>query len=161
MAQISRLLSLASLYVSVLGLVMMTAIIGWQVFARYMLNTSPDWSEQAALYLMLWFILFAAAAGVREGFHIRLSLLQDRLSEAKSRALRTVCHALVGVFGAALAWSGAELVVMTWSHTIPTLGLPRGSGYIPLSVSGLLILFFSVEHIQAELSGGEVRSLWN
>ena len=35
------------------GLVLMTAIVGWQVFGRYVLNSSPSWSEQAALTLMM------------------------------------------------------------------------------------------------------------
>lgn len=161
MTRISRFLSQASLALSILGLVAMTAIIGWQVFARYVLNSSPSWSEQASLYLMLWFILFAAAAGVREGFHIRLSLLQDSLAPARSRQLAILCHVLVGCFGAALAWGGGQLALTTWSHMIPTLGLPRGSAYLPLSMSGLLMVFFSVEHILAALSDREVAPLWS
>ncbi|HWM28732.1 MAG TPA: TRAP transporter small permease subunit, partial [Woeseiaceae bacterium] len=49
-----------------IGLLLMTLIIGWQVFARYVLNDSPAWAEQAALLLMIWYVMFAAAAGVRE-----------------------------------------------------------------------------------------------
>jgi TRAP-type C4-dicarboxylate transport system permease small subunit len=47
------------------GLLLMTAIVGWQVFGRYVLNSSPSWSEQAALTLMIWYVSFGAAAGVR------------------------------------------------------------------------------------------------
>ena len=54
---VSRFLSRAALYASALGLVGMTLIIGWQVFARYVLNAAPSWTEQASLLLMLWFIL--------------------------------------------------------------------------------------------------------
>jgi len=41
---------------SAIGLILMTLIVGWQVFGRYVLNQSPDWSEQAALALMIWYI---------------------------------------------------------------------------------------------------------
>nr|WP_321362515.1 TRAP transporter small permease [uncultured Hyphomonas sp.] len=158
---LSRLLSLSALFVSATGLILMTAIIGWQVFARYVLNSSPSWTEQAALYLMLWFILFAAAAGVREGFHIRISLLQDSVEGTVRRVLSLVCHAIVGLFGLSMVIGGSELVSATWSHTIPTLGLPRGSAYLPIAGAGALILFFAIEHILAELSGREVKPLWN
>ena len=44
-----------------LGLVVMTAIVGWQVFGRFVLDSSPSWTEQAALVLMIWYVMFAAA----------------------------------------------------------------------------------------------------
>lgn len=46
------------------GLAIMTIVIAWQVFARYVLNDSPAWSESAALIIMLYFVLLAAAIGV-------------------------------------------------------------------------------------------------
>jgi TRAP-type C4-dicarboxylate transport system permease small subunit len=161
MGAVSRLFSRAALAFSAIGLIGMTLIIGWQVFARYVLNSAPAWTEQAALYLMLWFILFAAAAGVREGFHIRISILQESLKGGAKTGLKVVCHLIVLVFGAFMAWSGAGLVAETWQHDIPTLGLPRGSAYIPIVGAGVLIVFFALEQILAELRGEEVEPLWN
>ena len=67
-----------------IGLVAMTLIAGWQVFGRYVLNSSPSWSEQAALTLMIWYVSLAAAAGVREGFHIRIAAVENAVG-AKTR----------------------------------------------------------------------------
>jgi len=144
-----------------IGLLIMTAIIGWQVFARYVMNASPAWAEQAALLLMIWYVMFAAAAGVREGFHIRIGVVENALPERLQRLVRTLGHILVGLFGVAMLVWGAELVSATWAHDIPTLGLPRGVAYVPMPVSGLLILLFSIEHIVALWKGREVRDAWN
>ncbi|WP_300543162.1 TRAP transporter small permease [Maricaulis sp.] len=158
---LSRLASRLALMASAAGLAAMTLIVGWQVFARYMLNAAPPWTEQAALLLMLWFILFAAAAGVRESFHIRLSLLEDLVPAPVRRGVRVLAHLVVLVFGAVMAVSGAELALATWSHVIPTLGLPRGVAYMPLSGAGGLIAFFALEHILADIVGREVKPLWS
>jgi TRAP-type C4-dicarboxylate transport system permease small subunit len=157
----SKLTSRAALYISFAGLIGMTVIISWQVFARYVLHAAPSWTEQASLLLMLWFILFAAAAGVREGFHIRLTLLEDALPDNRKRILRLFCHGVVLFFGAAMAWSGAGLVFETWSHTIPTLGLPRGLAYLPIAIAGALIVVYTVERIILETRGGEAERIWN
>lgn len=161
MGALSRFLSRAALWVSAAGLVVMTLMICWQVFARYVLNAAPAWTEQAALLLMLYFILFAAAAGVREGFHIRLSLLQESLPPVPQRALRVFAHLVVGGFGVAMAYAGGQLIAETWQHVIPTLGIPRGIAYVPLAGAGGLIAFFSLEHLIAEWRGGKVVPLWN
>uniref|UniRef100_UPI0020916299 TRAP transporter small permease n=1 Tax=Acinetobacter baumannii TaxID=470 RepID=UPI0020916299 len=51
LAPISRL----ALWLSGIGLLVMTAMVAWQVFGRYVLNASPSWTEPAALLLMSWF----------------------------------------------------------------------------------------------------------
>ena len=143
------------------GLMLMTAIIAWQVFARYVLNASPAWGEQAALLLMIWYVMFAAAAGVREGFHIRIAVFAENLPQKPKRFIHLITHAIVGLFGLAMVWWGIELVREVWHHVIPTLGLSRGIAYIPIPISGLLILGFSIEHVIADIRAREVSKLWN
>ena len=137
------------------GLVLMTAIIGWQVFGRFVLGSSPAWAEQAALILMIWYVFFAAAAGVREGFHIRILALQSAMTERPARVMRILAHLVVAGCGIALAVWGSELVARTWTHVIPTLSLPRGAAYLPLPLSGALIAFFSLELLIEDAAGAE------
>lgn len=160
-AALNRRVSLAARWFANLGLVVMTVIVAWQVFARYVLNASPAWAEQAALLLMIWYVLLAAAAGVREGFHIRITVFADALPPRPRRLAAVLVHVAVGGFGAAMIWWGIELAAATWQHVIPTLNLPRGVAYIPLPLAGLLMLLFSLEHIAAVLAGREVAPAWN
>lgn len=159
--RISRLLSRLFLWFAGLGLVVMVGIIGWQVFARYVLERSPAWAEQASLVLMIWYISFAAAAGVREGFHIRMTVVEDSLGPRARARLRLLTHAIVGLIGVAMAIWGAELVRYTWAHAVPTLPISRGMAYLPIPLSGLLIAFFAAEQALAERLGRKVAPIWN
>lgn len=143
------------------GLIIMTAIIAWQVFARYVLNASPAWAEQAALLLMIWYVMFAAAAGVREGFHIRIVVFAESLPGKPRRIIRLISHTIVGLFGLAMVWWGIELVREVWQHVIPTLGLSRGYAYVPIPIAGALIFSFALEHVIADAREREVSQLWN
>lgn len=144
-----------------LGLLVMTAIIAWQVFARYVLNASPAWGEQAALLLMIWYVMLAAAAGVREGFHIRIAAGVDALPVRLRRFAMLLAHVVVAVFGVTMVIWGTQLMLATWTHVIPTLGLPRGVAYMPMPIAGLLIAGFSLEHIAAVLQNREVPATWS
>jgi TRAP-type C4-dicarboxylate transport system permease small subunit len=143
------------------GLLAMSGIIVWQVFARYVLNASPAWAEQAALVLMIWYVLFATAAGVREGFHIRIAAFSDALTPRLRRFAVIAAHLVVAAFGIAMLVWGCELVAATWQHVIPTLALPRGVAYLPMPASGALIFAFSLEHVAAEIRRTEVPPAWN
>ncbi|MEM8981783.1 MAG: TRAP transporter small permease [Pseudomonadota bacterium] len=144
-----------------IGLLVMTAIIALQVFARYVLNDSPAWAEQAALLLMIWYVFIAAAAGVREGFHIRIAVFVDNLPTPLRRPVTLLAHLVVIGFGLAMAIFGVELARETWQHVIPTLGIPRGYAYIPIAISGVLITGFAIERLVAELRVAEVSSRWS
>ena len=143
--------------VSAMGLVLMTLIVGWQVFGRYVLNSSPSWSEQAALTLMIWYVSLAAAAGVREGFHIRIVALENAVGPRAKRALRISSDLIVAGCGAAMAFWGAQLVLRTWDHIIPSLGIPRGLAYAGLPIAGALIVLFALERLFEEAEGEQVE----
>lgn len=158
---ISRALSKAVLVTSGLGLIALVCLLGWQVFARYVLGSSPPWSEQAALVVMIGFIALAASAGVREGFHIGMTMAVDALPASGQRIATALSYLVVAGFGIALGIYGFELVTQTWAHKIPSLGLPRGAAYIPLTISGWLMTFFALEQGFAALAGRKVDPTWS
>jgi len=147
LARLTHIAANVLMIISALGLLAMTFIVGWQVFGRFVLNSSPSWSEQSALTLMIWFIFLAGAAGVKEGFHIRIIAVEKSLSPSRQKKMRMASNAVVGFCGLAMLWWGGELVLRTWSHVIPSLGLPRGMAYLSIPIAGALIALFSLERI--------------
>lgn len=145
--------SRAVLWIAASGLVVMTAVIGWQVWGRYILNDTPHWSEQLSLFLMLYYILLAAAVGVRERFHIGLVVFRDALPPRGRLAVDIANNLLVAAFGGGMAWYGTQIAQVTWNQTIPTLGLPVGASYLPFPIAGALIVLFAAENILNTVAG--------
>src|SRR5918994_497267 len=139
------------MYASVLGLLVIVAIVFYQVFGRYVLNSSPTWAENLALVLILYVTLIAAAVGVRDAGHIGMEsiliLLPDRLRDR----VELVIHGCILLFGAAMAYNGWILGKSVMNYKIANLGISEAARYVPLSLSGALIVLFSIEHILALL----------
>lgn len=134
------------------GLIAMTLVVGWQVFGRFVLQSSPSWSEQTALVLMIWYVFLAAGAGVWERFHIRIEILEQRFHPDNRRRLRLVIHALIAGLGLVLLVFGAQLVWLVRDHVIPSLGISRAVAYVPIPVTGALITLFSIGRIRVRLA---------
>lgn len=147
LAAVTHKLTHWALFISAVGLVLMTLIIGWQVFARYVLNASPAWSETAALLLMLYYIMLAAAVGVYEGFHLGLKILLDSVSPGIRRGINILNNALIAIFGISMLVNGALLADFTADHIIPTLNISRTFAYWPFAAAGLLISVFALERL--------------
>jgi TRAP-type transport system small permease protein len=149
------------MFLSVGGLFMIVAIVFFQVFGRYVLNSSPTWTESLALVLVLYVTLIGAAVGVRDAGHIGMESLLVLVPEQVRNRIELLIHALVMLFGAAMIWNGSVLGMSVSSYKIPNLGLPEALRYVPLIVSGVLIISFSIEHVIALVQGKQVVPSWH
>lgn len=146
-------LNTAALWLAGIGLVVMTIIVAWQVFCRYILNDSPSWTEPGAVMLMSWFIFLGAAVGVRENNHMGFDVLLYVLPPSGKKWLRTISDLVVLAFGMGMIWYGASLVGLTWGTVLPALGISGGWDYVPIVAGGVLVVIFALERIALRLSG--------
>lgn len=142
-----------ALWLAGTGLVIMTAMVAWQVFCRYVLNDSPSWTEPGAVMLMSWFIFLGAAVGVRENYHLGFDVLLYVLPKGGKKWLRMISDLVAFAFGIGMIWYGGQLVALTWNTTLPSLGISGGWDYVPLVGGGLLVVLFSLERILLRIAG--------
>ncbi len=81
--------------------------------------------------------------------------------EGPRAKLEMAIHVLVAVFGAAMAYNGWVLGASVAPYNLPNLGVSEAIRYVPLVVSGALIILFSIEHFVALIQGTEVEPAWH
>jgi TRAP-type C4-dicarboxylate transport system permease small subunit len=149
------------MHACVTGLLAIVVVVAWQVFGRYVLNSSPTWAENLALLLILYVTLIGAAVGVRDAGHIGMDSLLVLAPETWRNRAEFVIHILVGLFGAAMAYNGWVLGASIAPYKLANINLSEAWRYVPLSISGALIVLFSIEHLVALLRGIEVKPAWH
>ena len=142
-------LARAATMVAGVALLGMAATEAWQVFARYVLNDSPGWTEPVALLLLNTAMSLGAAAGVRSWSHFGFFILVHNVPPALRHALQTFACLVVAAVGAALAVWGAQLLFD--GIAVPAAGtlLPESAVFLPMTLGGALILVFAIERLFA------------
>lgn len=135
--------------VGLICFVALTVIVGWQVFARYLLNDSPSWSEPLAMLLLLYAVLLGAAVGVRRQFHLGLTWLHDKLGSRLQRLADLLTLVVICGFGAGMVAYGFQMSAQTWDYLIPGLPVSMGAQYVALVVGGAAIALFAFEALFA------------
>jgi TRAP-type C4-dicarboxylate transport system permease small subunit len=136
-----------SLFVACSALIIIVVVEAWQVFARYVLNDSPSWTEPVALLLMSTALMLGAAAGVRSQRHFGFLLLIEHAPPRVRRVLQSIQKAIAAGIGAMLAWWGGEMAANAWDYSMAGAALPQGAAYLPVCAGGALIFIFSVEQL--------------
>lgn len=137
--------------------IIMVALVTYQVFERYVLHYTPPWSEELAVYLMIWFGIIGIAAGVRRGSHMALNYFADKMPEKVQNALEYVKYVLILIYSAILTYEGIVMVELTMSQKSPAIGLPVGYVYLALPVSTVLIILFTLELLVKKIKKGRNR----
>jgi TRAP-type C4-dicarboxylate transport system permease small subunit len=139
------------------AMVLISVIVPWGVFTRYVLNSAASWPEPAAILLSIVLTFFGAAAGYRVRLHMRVTFVRDRLpgpAQFLADAVSELLMAAVGMF--MIIW-GERLCAMTWNQSIAEFpALSVGVTYLPIPLGGLCLLLFVIEHL---LIGAPVDAL--
>jgi TRAP-type C4-dicarboxylate transport system permease small subunit len=136
-----------ALIVACFGLAGMALVQGWQVFARYVLNDSPSWTEPLALLFMSTTMMLGAACGVRSNRHFGFFILVETAGPTTRKVLLTITSLIAMAIGLMLAIWGAKMVGDAWGYPIAGAPIPQGFAYVPLCIGGLLIAIFALEKV--------------
>jgi TRAP-type C4-dicarboxylate transport system permease small subunit len=134
---------------------LMTLIVVYAVVARYIFNSPVGWSEEIAVYLMIWVVFLGAAYALKEDAHIGVDVLISRLSPAKKRAM-LLMHCLVGItFMSILLVQGIDMVIFTIkmdSHSI-AIGFPLVLAHLAVPVGSAILILQFINKLVALMHG--------
>jgi TRAP-type C4-dicarboxylate transport system permease small subunit len=122
-------------------------VIGYSVWGRYVLNDPPTWAENSALFYLLVIAFIGGGLVVREQGHLRVVFIVNACSPAWRRWIEFAAVMTILIFGIAMVIGGVQTAVQVWDVMDPMLPISRGSYYIPIAISGALIVLFQLERL--------------
>ena len=150
--RLSGWLSLATVVIASAMAVGMIASLSLEVFFRFVLRHSLFWSEEVALLLFTWIVLLLGSVGVREGFHVRVSLFIDLLPPTGRLVLERLILAGLVLFGLAMAYAGWDMVLRNWDQVAPATRYPLPIMYAAVPAMGALITFHALVRLISPLA---------
>ena len=84
-------------FVASAALVLISAVIPWGVYTRYVLNRAASWPEPMAILLTIVLTFIGAASCYRVEAHMRMAVLVRMLPQPSQRAAELAAEALTGL----------------------------------------------------------------
>ncbi len=144
-------------YVGAALLLIMAAIIGYDVTMRRFFNRPTDWAVDFSQYIMAYATFLGAAWVLRLGGHIRMDILDGKLGPVGNRVLSLFNVLASLIVCAILVWQG---LAATWDaytfHIVMMRPIPVPKYALLIVIpfgSLLMLLYLAVEAVQV-LRGG-------
>jgi len=138
----------ACLFVAGACLVVITLIVPYGVFTRYVLNSAASWPEPMAVLLMIVLSFLSAVVCYREYLHIGVGVLPAFLHEPAKSALGWFLESCMLATNLFMLWWGIKLVQATWYQSVAEFPLvSAGVAYLPIPIGGALTTLFVIERL--------------
>jgi len=116
----------------------MVAVVSAQVALRYGLNRSIDWADEVGRLAFVWSIFLAIPLGVRNGAHIGIDIVADKLPAGLRTVLRRAAAAVSAVMMLAIAWAALGVAREQWDELMATVDWSVGWFIVPVGIGALL-----------------------
>lgn len=133
----------------VVAFALLTLDVLWGVFSRYVLGAQSPWTEEFAIYTLIWVSLLGATVTYADKGHLGVDYFVSKMDPAARLLAAFMCEAFVSLFAiVAMIYGGYVLVERTFSaeQISPALGIEMGWVYLAVPLSGVFLLAFSLEN---------------
>ncbi len=130
------------------SLLIITLIIPYGVFTRYVLNSAASWPEPMAILLMIWLSFLSAVVCYREYLHIAVGVMPAILTGLPRTLLGLAIESCMLFTNLFMLWYGMKLVQVTWYQSIAEFPIMSvGASYLPVPIGGAITALFVIERI--------------
>lgn len=136
-------------FLTAITLTLALAVMGGQIVFRYLFNDSLFWAEEVARYALVWSSMIGAAVAYRQGAHVAVTDLVNRLPTSVRRLMFRGVHLLILAFSAIVVWQGWGLTMRNFDrHQLSTaLEIEIAWVYLSIPVAGALIMVAALEAV--------------
>lgn len=132
----------------------MTLLVLYQVFTRYVLDSPAAFTEELVRYFLIWTGFIGAAYAFITREHMCLVLVRDNLKPEQRRILMAFLDILILVFAVLVITVGGFKLAVSASHEYSALlGIPRSLVYGMAPLSGLFIIMAQIINIYEDVTG--------
>jgi len=123
----------------------------WQVFSRYLLSSPSSFTDELAGYLLIWVGMLGAAYVAGRQEHLAIDIVLQRSRPSVTKQLSLIIHLMILFFALAVMVVGGIILMYTrfvLEVKSAALQLPLGYVYVVMPISGVIIVYYKILHIQ-------------
>ena len=123
----------------------------WQVASRYIFSNPSSFTDELAVFLLIWVGLAGAAYVKGKNEHLAIDILPDKLPPKRKNRLMIFINFLIILFSVTIMIVGGAWLAFTRfkiGQVSSALELPLGVVYMIIPISGILMVYYALDDIR-------------
>ena len=140
-------------------MVLMVAIMCYQVILRYVFHNSNIWSEEVTRYLFVYVSLLGSFIAVRRNCHLKVDFFVNLLKGNVKKYFTIITNIAVIIFIIYLIPLSYNLCLSTMKNISPGLKMPMGYAYASIPIGAVLMLLGMIEQLLIKIFDKEEKTV--
>lgn len=161
--KVVRGVTLAELWATALTFVIMVVCYFISVVNRNFIKGSMPWTEELALYCMVYMALIGTELGLRDGTQVSVTALTEKLKGHGRQGINFIAKVALIVFSCTMLRFSVALVAkqMSAGQTTPVMKVPMYVIYISLVISFALVVINQILMLVGEMMHIDMSDITN
>lgn len=129
----------------------MFLIVGFNVFSRFILNSSLGWADELARFIFIWISFLGAVMAYGTDDHVGLNFVIAKIPSAKAQNIVSIISDLLIMSVLAIITYYGYIVATSATNVSPALYIPMTLVYAIVPVSGLLMMIINLFKIKKHI----------
>ena len=152
MRAVSSLIEMVARVAAIVSVAVVLTVMCSQVFARYVMNSSLQWSEEASIWAMIWMVFMGSTSVFSKWEHIYIPTVITLFPLRVKAALILFSRLLAGVFLVALAYYGFDVIAGPANAFSHNIGLSTAWAKAAIPVGSGMMVIVVVAHVLDDIA---------
>ncbi|MDR1534192.1 MAG: TRAP transporter small permease [Planctomycetota bacterium] len=144
-------LEMLGAWITGMGMLLVIVSMLLQVTFRYVFVHPLAWTDTLCKFSFIWSVFFGAFLGVRKNMHVAVDMLPKALARTPRLIMALTVHVLTIAILLICAWFAFSLFDSAKTSNLPAVPIPLGYIYLPLGISGLMMIVSYMDAIFDEI----------
>ncbi len=150
-----RILSRIVEVLIILGATIIVCTVTVEVVLRYLFGLSLIFTEELSRYLMVWIVFLGSAIAIRDGSHIKITVLVKHFSHKTQQVLSLIAYTLTAFFLVIISVEGIKILPQQLYQMCITMNISLFYFYLAIPIGSVLMIIFLLPYI-VEVFRGKV-----
>ncbi|QQK78830.1 TRAP transporter small permease [Salicibibacter cibi] len=141
-------------YIVVFLSALATVVVSYNVFMRFVMNSSSSWAEELARFSFVWLVLIGISYGIKRQRHISVDAVLMLFKARGKIIINIIANFLFLIFAVTMVYFGFEITSTTFDRgqITPGLQIPMGAVYLAAPVGMFLASVRLIQHIWKQIT---------
>ncbi|MEM6806280.1 MAG: TRAP transporter small permease [Bacteroidota bacterium] len=114
-----------------------------QIFARFLLESAPSWTEEASRILFIYAISFASGLAMEQDYYVQLDVFYRKLSPKTQRTLDLFIPIFIVLMFGLFTFFSVQFIQLGHVEKSPSMAIPMSVAFFSMFIMGASITYFA------------------
>lgn len=131
-------------YGTIISTYLLVASVLLQIYARFFMDNTPAWTEEASRLFFIYTMSFAAGLALKNNYYVYLELFYDKMNLRNQRVLKVLIYVGIVLLFTLMSYASFKFVQLGIPEKSPSMKISMSIAFFSMFIMAASICYFAI-----------------